>query len=331
MPAFRISTETIGGRTVHSLFDDTTGARASVLPSYGFNLFDLRLPAGGEPRAVLNAAADFAADPKNPGRNGTPILFPFPNRIREGAFTFAGKDYKIPANNGPNAIHGFAIAAPWDVLEHKADDHGATIVGAFQISRQAPEMMACWPTDASIKVRYTLAGRRLTLEATIANPTAQDLPYGFGIHPYFHLPLKPGGDFDRTKVIIPASEVWTLVDFLPTGERKPVDSRLDFRAGRSMRDLKLDDVLTGFKPGADHTCRLIDLDLKTEFQLGFDDRFREVVVYTPPNSPGVLAVEPYTQTTDAINLQARGIDAGLRVLKHDQHETLIITMTTRDA
>ena len=33
-------------------------------------------------------------------------------------------------------------------------------------------------------------------------------------------------------------------------------------------------------------------------------------------------------TTDAINLQARGIDAGLRILKHGEQDTLMITMST---
>jgi len=42
----------------------------------------------------------------------------------------------------------------------------------------------------------------------------------------------------------------------------------------------------------------------------------------------VLAVEPYTQTTDAINLQAKGIDAGLRILKHGAQDSLRITMET---
>jgi aldose 1-epimerase len=55
---------------------------------------------------------------------------------------------------------------------------------------------------------------------------------------------------------------------------------------------------------------------------------REFVLYTPPNSPDVIALEPYTQTTDAINLQPRGVDAGLRVLGHGASETLLITMET---
>jgi aldose 1-epimerase len=60
----------------------------------------------------------------------------------------------------------------------------------------------------------------------------------------------------------------------------------------------------------------------------FDRAIRELVVYTPPNRPDVLAVEPYTQATDAINLQSRGVDAGLRVLKHGQQDTFVIAMET---
>jgi aldose 1-epimerase len=327
---YRIDTERRGGGTVHRLFDDQTGASASVLPAYGFNLFDLRLPAGGAVRPVIDAAADWADKPREAGRHGNPILFPFPNRIAGARYSFGGKDFRLTPNNGPNAIHGFAIAASWDVVEHAAKDNGATILGRYQISKQSPESLALWPTDAVLEVRFTLAGRRLTMETTVANPTAHDLPYGFGIHPYFRLPLAPGGDMAKTRITIPAGEVWTLKEFLPTGERTPADARLDFRKGQPIAGLKLDDVLTGLVPndGAGYVCRLEDLALGAEFRLGFDRNFREVVVYTPPGPGGVIAIEPYTQTTDAINLQARGIDAGLRVLKHGQRDDLLITMET---
>jgi aldose 1-epimerase len=327
---FRIGTQQRGGGVVHQLFDDQSGASASVLPAFGFNLFDLRLPAGGAVRPVLDSAADWADNPREPGRHGTPVLFPFPNRIRDGRFSFDGKTYQLPANNGPNAIHGFAIKAPWDVVEHKATDQGATITGRYTISKQSPEMLDRWPTDAAIQIRYALTGRRLTLEATVSNPTDTELPYGFGIHPYFRLPLSERGDPARTLVVIPAGESWELEAFLPTGTRTPVDRRLDFRQGQPMAGLKLDDVLTGLVAPAqgDYVCRLKDLDLGAEFDLGFDRNFREVVVYTPPGPGGVIAIEPYTQTTDAINLQARGVDAGLRILKHGEQDVLRITMET---
>jgi galactose mutarotase-like enzyme len=43
------------------------------------------------------------------------------------------------------------------------------------------------------------------------------------------------------------------------------------------------------------------------------EAFREMVVFTPPHRQA-FGIEPYTCTTDAINLQQRGVDAGWRVL-----------------
>ena len=41
--------------------------------------------------------------------------------------------------------------------------------------------------------------------------------------------------------------------------------------------------------------------------------FRDVVVFTPPHRQA-FCIEPYTCVTDAINLQPRGVDAGLLTL-----------------
>ncbi len=321
-----------GGREVVRLLDDATGASAAVLPSYGFNLFDLQLPVVGKPTPIVNAAPDFADNPQHAGRNGTPILFPFPNRIKNGKFKFGDTTYVLPQNNGPTAIHGFAIDAPWDVIDRGVDGTGAFVVGRYHLASHSPSQRANWPTDAILQVRYSLAGRKLTMTTTVSNPTDKDLPYGFGIHPYFHLPFPPGGDPAKTRVVIPASSFWVLDQFVPTGETRVVDARLDFRDGPPRKGLKLDDVLTNLKFRGDFcTCRLVDLEKDTEFRLSFDKAFREVVIYTPPGADDVIAIEPYTQTTDAINLQARGVDAGLRVLKHGGSETMVITMETADA
>jgi aldose 1-epimerase len=327
--AYRVDTTDHGGRTVYTLRDEATGSMASVLPSYGFNLFDLRLPAAGEVRRLVVAADDFPDNPTSPGRNGTPVLFPFPNRIRDGKYSFGGKSYAIPVGTKTHAIHGFAIAAKWEVLEQGATADEAFIVGRFQLSEHAPESRPLWPTDAELTIRYALAGRKLTMTIEVENPTDQDLPYGFGIHPYFRVPFTTKNPEDG-RVILPATEYWPLEGYLPTGERKPVDARLDFRQGQSMAGQKLDDVLTGLEfVGGRCVCRLVDAPSKAEFRLGFDDKFRELVVFTPPFGEGTLiAIEPYTQTTDAINLEARGVDAGLRVLGHGESETMTITMET---
>jgi aldose 1-epimerase len=330
--AHRVTTETRGGRTVYTLLDETSGASASILPAYGFNLFDLRLPVAGQVRPVLASAPDFVENPSHPARNGIPVLFPFPNRIKGGKFTFQGKPYELVVNSGPNAIHGFALNVPWDVVEQSSDGGAAAVTGRYQISKHSPEMRARWPADAVLQIRYALAGRALTMTVTVSNPTADDLPYGFGIHPYFRCPFTPGGDPARTLVEVPASEFWVLDSFIPTGEKRPVDARLDFRKGQPRQGLKLDDVLTGLEHRADGrgVCRLKDLTLGAEFRLVYDRNIREMVLYTPPGAGDVISLEPYTQTTDAVNLMTRGIDGGLRVLGHGKSDTLTLVFETAD-
>lgn len=327
--AYRVSTESRGGGKVYTLHDDASGASASILPSYGFNLFDLRLPVAGQVRPVIVSEPNWADQPKNPARNGVPILFPYPNRVRDAAYQFQGKSYRLPVGLAPNAIHGFALDAPWTVIEEKADESGASLTGRYQISWSTPKMLEHWPTDAILEVGYRLSGRTLTMSITVNNPTAGKLPYGFGIHPYFRLPLA-GGDPEKTQVILPASKEWVLEQFLPTGERREVEARVDFRKGQPRKGLKLDDVLTGLAFENDRcVCRLVDKNLPgAEFRLSFDRNFRELVVYTPPREDDVISLEPYTQTTDAINLATKGVDGGLRTLAHDEHDKMTIVMET---
>jgi aldose 1-epimerase len=326
---FSVETTEHNGRTVYTLLDLTSGALASVLPSYGFNLFDLRLPVAGIPRRVIVASDDFAENPVSPGRNGTPVLFPFPNRIRDSRYSFEGKSYDVPTGGKPLAIHGFAISAAWDVVDSGVTDDEAYIVGRFQISKNHPEMLPFWPTDAILTIRYGLAGSKLTMAIGVENPTEGNLPYGFGIHPYFRIPFTSTDPADGT-VILPASSSWVQEGNLPTGEVRPVEPRVDFREGQTMAGQKLDDILTDLAFDGDHcVARLVDTALGAEFRLSFGHPFRELVVFTPPFGGGTLiAVEPYTQTTDAINLEPKGIDAGLRILGGGQSESLTIVMET---
>ena len=51
----------------------------------------------------------------------------------------------------------------------------------------------------------------------------------------------------------------------------------------------------------------------------------EVVAFTPPHRQAVC-LEPYTWTTDAINLQQQGVNAGLRVLAPGEQWTGVVEM-----
>jgi aldose 1-epimerase len=298
---------------VISLSDGRSGSSAKIAPALGFNCFDFQARVGDETVAVIDASPAFARGTEKPSGHGIPILFPFPNRIRDGRFSWNAKEYKIAASNasfhGANAIHGFCLDRPWRVTSHGPD----FAVGTFQLSQDAADRAAYWPADFRLEVRYSLRGSTLRADILIANPSADPLPWGFGTHPYFKLPLGAKSHSARCLIEAPASQEWELVDSLPTGRRLPISEPKDLRDGAYFDTLKLDDVLTDLGNTPVVECAIIDESAGLQVTERFPKEFRELVVYTPANRDAIC-LEPYTCVTDAINLAPRDIETGWRVL-----------------
>jgi aldose 1-epimerase len=113
-----------------------------------------------------------------------------------------------------------------------------------------------------------------------------------------------------------------LQRLLATGVRRAPEGRLDLSAPRPFPELRLDDVYTGTEsaPVVDGLRVLGTLrqpPYGVEVRLLAEPVFRELVLFTPPHRQAIC-LEPYTCTTDAVNLGNRGIDAGWRALAPDE-------------
>ena len=209
---------------------------------------------------------------------------------------------------------------PGEVIDRGEGPDGAFVTGRYHLSQTArrrhPPMARRGAPPDPIRPERPFPDPRPRRSST--SPT-RNCPSAWASTPTSACPFGPGGDLDRTSLIVPASQYWVLDESIPTGEVRPVDDDLDFRQGKSMAGLKVDAVLTGLEPNAEGfvACRLIDETLDAEFRLGFEAaHFREVVLFTPPlrrrhHRRRALTPRPPT----AINLRDRGIDAGLRVLR----------------
>ena len=317
--SFHISTHRQAGvmagldPTIYVL-EDGSGGRAEVWPALGFNCF--RWLAPGSLDLLYADPALFTGG--RPTRSGIPVLFPFPNRIRAGRFTWAGKEYQLPTDDPAkkNAIHGFACRHPWRVANQGSDEHSAWVSGVFRCSVDAPASRPLWPADHEIRLTVRLGAGLLRLEAEALNPDEVPLPFGLGYHPYFRLPFSAGVEQASCAVSVPARDCWVLEENVPTGERRPVDPARDLNAPRRVSELQLDDVLTGLPdepPGPDALIERGVVEGGAPLRLFCSPAFRELVVFTAPHRQA-FCIEPYTCTTDAINLQQQGVDAGWLVL-----------------
>jgi aldose 1-epimerase len=293
------------------LRDEASGSQAAILPAFGFNCFRFTAVVDGAPVEALWAEPDFGPGSR-PTRNGIPILFPFAGRLQGQTFSFNGREYRITdalINDG-NAIHGFVLNRPWRVIEQT----NSRAVGQFRASRDDPALLDQWPADFEMTVAYEVAGTALLSDITITNPDQErPLPFAFGTHPYFRVPLGDGAP-DACRITVPASTVRVQQQHLPTGQRQPVSGSRDLRNGAPFDHLELDDILTDLQ-ASDGQVQTVIADPVSGRRLvqTFDATFRDCIVFTPPHREAI-AIEPYTCVPNPFALEAAGVDTGLRTL-----------------
>lgn len=276
-------------------------AQAEIAPALGNNCFALRTAAD-----ILEPVAidDFLSRPTS---YGIPILFPFPNRLRDGAFTFQGSAYQV---NPPR--HGFVRDKAWTVIEAQASESdGAWLRCGFDARQHAEAILSQFPFPFVLEMTYRLQDGRLGIHLTATNTGERAMPLGYGLHPYFRRPA-------RGTIQVPANNRWELADSLPTGKVLELDEADDLRQPRGLAGLALDDIYSGLTTTAAGMteCLLTDSDRGTEIVVEFSARqFPFVVVYTPPAPRQAICIEPNTCPTDAFNLEQRGIASNVIALE----------------
>ncbi|HET7503078.1 MAG TPA: hypothetical protein VFK02_18785 [Kofleriaceae bacterium] len=153
-----------------TLTDARTGAIATIAPARGgiVTRFDVA------ERRVLFLDAATLRDPTKNVRGGVPVLFPSPGKLVDDAWAFAGR-------RGAMKQHGFARNVAWQVAA--ASESAVTLTLAATEATRAQ-----FPWDFEIEHTVTLRGTSLVLAQRITNRSDEAMPFGFGFHPYFHVP-----------------------------------------------------------------------------------------------------------------------------------------------
>lgn len=294
-----------------TITDADSGAAAKILVSLGFNCFSWQQQLNDGPREMLWAHPEFASGNERPSGSGIPLLFPFPGRIGQAKYSFAGRDYQLePGDAFGNAIHGFVHKRPWRVVEQSP----SRVVGEFQASKDDASILSHWPSDFRVRVSYEVRGRELASDIRCENTGDAALPFGFGTHTYFRLPLAEAGAAEETLVYAPVSKVWELKDMLATGKMLELTPELQL-AGGPIAGRNFDTCYTGLSAESDgqHHTWIRDAGSGRTVTQWFDQQFTQCIVYIPPHREAIC-LEPYTCVPDPFRLEAAGHATGLRVL-----------------
>jgi aldose 1-epimerase len=232
------------------------------------------------------------------GRRGH-VLLPWPNRIRDGRWTWQGRALQLDIASAarPTAIHGLVSWQPWQVLE--SSGAGVT-VGTLVEPRSG------YPFRLAVAVDYALEPGRLESTVRVRNVGADRAPFGVGLHPYLAVGGSDDGAISEVDLDLPARTLMVVdEDGLPTGERKPFDGAV----GR-IGERGFDDPLTDLDRGADGWARVRLRGPAGQLELAVDGSWPWLQVYSGDTLPAgqrrrSLAVEPMTCPPNAL---ADGVD-----------------------
>ncbi|HEX7390781.1 MAG TPA: aldose epimerase family protein, partial [Acidiphilium sp.] len=184
----------------------------------------------------------------------------FANRIANARFTLDGETVRLPANNGPNTLHGGPSHGPTPNFSHRVwsvTDSGPSRATLRIVS---PDGDNGFPGALTLDVTYTLDDAdtlridyvaQVEGRATVLNPTS---------HCYFNL-AGEGADpvLDHIATIHAGHYLPADAAQIPTGALDPVDGTpMDFRTAKPVgSDIRADFAQLGLAGGYDH-CYVLD-------------------------------------------------------------------------
>jgi aldose 1-epimerase len=220
-------------------------------------------------------------------------LIPWPNRIRDGRYVFNGVTQQLgltePARN--NASHGLVRYVPWVLVDKKVD----SVTSRIRIHPQPG-----WPGTLEAMITHQVSADGLTVTVEATNIGADELPFGYGAHPY----LTVGeSTVDDVSITVPAGSYLEVDDRLLPTKISPVDGTIyDLRPGPVLGSTSLDTAMTDLVRDPDGRWRVKIVLGERYAELWGDEAMKWTQIFTGgPNRDWSIAVEPMTCGPDAFN------------------------------
>lgn len=220
-------------------------------------------------------------------------LLPWPNRVRDGQYTFAGVRQQLDLTEPErhNAIHGLVRHVVWDLMDFTGD-------AVTQRVRVYPQ--PGWPGILEATVTHSLSPDGLQVSVSAKNIGSTPVPFGYAAHPYFSVGESV---VDDIVLEVPAARYLEVDDRLLPIELRSVEGReQDFRSAHPLGSVVLDTAFTDLRRDPDGRAR-VTLRLGDRYaEMWCDGSYGWLQVFTGEHLRDInLAVEPMTCGPNAFN------------------------------
>lgn len=229
------------------------------------------------------------------GARGQPLI-PWPNRLRDGRYTFGGCEHQLPLSEPErqNAIHGLVRWANWTCAERSP----ARVVMRHRLHPQPG-----YPFALELAIEYALGDDGLSVRTTATNVGAEPCPYGAGVHPY----VTVGTPFVDDVVVEAPGTLWLRTDEreIPVAVERVDGTPYDFRQPRRVGDTKLDTGYAELVRDGDGRARVVVSGNGRTVSVWLDESYRYLMLFTGDSLPEQtrrrrsLGVEPMTCAPNA--------------------------------
>lgn len=265
-----------------------------IIPSKGGILSQLNWH-GNIVKIPFSGQFDTGNNPYHPSA----LLTPWVNRVRNGNYSFEGRNYQLPINepNLGNAIHGLVARKPFEIL---IENQQANLTYQYMAEEKA------FPFPFEMKLKYEFVENnvfQMHLEAK--NTGNSNMPFACGWHPYFCL---PDGNLEDWAI-----QFDSISKFLSDSQMIPLkEEHFDASKGVDLGTESLDNVFR-LHPKPSHITQLSSKKTGSTLYIEQSSIDFPFLVVFAPEGENCVAIEPMTANTDAFNT-----GDGLRILAPEE-------------